>query len=73
MPVIVANVAAFISGYAAIAFLIKFLQTHNTFAFVFYRVALGVVLLFLLNTGRLDPNVGLPIVTSGQASRSILP
>lgn len=73
MPVLVANVAAFISGYAAIAFLIKFLQTHNTFAFVFYRVGLGAVLLFLLNTGRLDPNAGLPIVTSGQASRAILP
>ncbi|MEN6440416.1 MAG: undecaprenyl-diphosphatase UppP [Syntrophobacter sp.] len=38
--------AAAVSGYATIAFLLKFLKTHSTFVFVSYRIALGLFLIF---------------------------
>ena len=40
----VATVVSGISGYAAIAFLIKFLKTRSTFLFVFYRIILGILI-----------------------------
>lgn len=39
------TVAAAVSGYAAIAFLLRFLRNHSTYVFVFYRVILGALLL----------------------------
>lgn len=53
MPTLVATVVAFASGYAAIAFLMKFLQSRSTWVFVWYRVALGVVILGMAFSGRL--------------------
>ncbi len=50
-PTLVATVVAFVSGYAAIAFLMKFLQTRTTAVFVVYRVVLGLVILALGATG----------------------
>jgi undecaprenyl-diphosphatase len=44
----VATVVAGISGYAAIAFLLKFLQTRTTTVFVVYRILLGIALLTVL-------------------------
>ena len=41
----VATVAAAISGYAAIAFLLKYLRTHTTYIFVFYRIVLGIFMI----------------------------
>ncbi len=43
--VIVATLAAAISGYAAIAFLLKFLKKNSTWLFVIYRILLGAALL----------------------------
>jgi undecaprenyl-diphosphatase len=60
VPVLVANAAAFVSGYWAIAFLIRFLQTRSVGIFVIYRVALGLALLGLLAGGVLAPDAGLP-------------
>ena len=54
-PMLIANAAAFVSGYWAIAFLIKFLQKRSTLVFILYRVALGVIILGLLNQGILTP------------------
>ena len=45
---------AFIFGYAAIAFLLRFLATHTTLLFVVYRVALGAVVLALASTGVIE-------------------
>jgi undecaprenyl-diphosphatase len=45
LTLFVATLFSFISGYIAIAFLIKFLKTHSTFLFVFYRIGLGVLIL----------------------------
>jgi undecaprenyl-diphosphatase len=46
-----ATILAFVTGYAAIAFLLRFLATHSTVVFVVYRVVLGVLVLVLLATG----------------------
>ena len=49
VPTTIATIFAFISGYAAIAFLLKFLVSHTTAVFVAYRVVLGIVVLALVN------------------------
>jgi undecaprenyl-diphosphatase len=51
VPTVIATIFAFISGYAAIAFLLKFLVTHTTAVFVVYRVGLGIVVLSLVAAG----------------------
>ncbi len=43
------------SGYLSIAFLLRYLQRHTTYVFVGYRIALGVVLIWLLVSGRVLP------------------
>jgi undecaprenyl-diphosphatase len=48
---IVATVLAFITGYASIAFLLRWLATHSTGIFVAYRVILGSVVLALTAAG----------------------
>jgi undecaprenyl-diphosphatase len=45
--------AAVVSSYAAIAWLLRFLRTRTTIPFVVYRVALGLVLIALLASGTL--------------------
>jgi undecaprenyl-diphosphatase len=49
-PTAVATLLAFVTGYASIAFLLKFLTTHTTGVFVAYRIALGAVVLVLAGT-----------------------
>lgn len=51
---IVATVMAFVVGYAAIAWLLRWLTNHSTLVFVVYRIALGVLVLALVATGTLD-------------------
>jgi undecaprenyl-diphosphatase len=52
LHLIVATAMAAASGYLSIDVLIRYLKTHTTYLFVWYRVGLGVFLLFLLVTGR---------------------
>jgi undecaprenyl-diphosphatase len=52
---IVATVVAGISGYLAIDFLLKFLKKNSTFAFIFYRIAIGVLILVLLYSNIINP------------------
>src|SRR4051795_123706 len=47
----VAIVVAFISGYASIWFLINYLKRHTTHIFIYYRFALGAVMIALLASG----------------------
>lgn len=47
----VATIAAAISGYLSIAFLLRYLQRHSTHLFIAYRLALGLAILGLLTTG----------------------
>jgi undecaprenyl-diphosphatase len=42
---------AFVSGYASIWFLLRYLRTHTTQVFIWYRLALGIVMIALLATG----------------------
>lgn len=51
----VATAVAFVVGYAAIAWLLKYLAHHSTMVFVIYRIALGVLVLGLVASGTLDP------------------
>ncbi|MDQ3281402.1 MAG: undecaprenyl-diphosphatase UppP [Acidobacteriota bacterium] len=51
VPILVAIVVAFISGWASIFFLLRYLRTHTTHVFIYYRYALGTVLAVLLLTG----------------------
>jgi undecaprenyl-diphosphatase len=50
----VALVFAFAVGLASIAWLMRWLSNHSTFVFIYYRIALGVLLIVLLSTGVLD-------------------
>jgi undecaprenyl-diphosphatase len=52
---VIATLLAFISGYASIAWLLRYVSTHSFFPFVVYRVILGVIVAFLLFTGVLHP------------------
>jgi undecaprenyl-diphosphatase len=47
----IATIVAFITGYASIAFLLRYLTTHSTRIFVVYRVALGTAVLALVAAG----------------------
>jgi undecaprenyl-diphosphatase len=47
----VATVIAFVIGYAAVAWFLRFLVRHSLYWFVGYRVALGTVVLMLLGAG----------------------
>ncbi len=53
-PTIVATVVSFIVGYAAIAWLLRYISTRSYAPFVLYRVALGSATLLLLATGVLS-------------------
>jgi undecaprenyl-diphosphatase len=50
----VAVVIAFVVGLASIAWLMRWLTNHSTFVFIWYRIALGVLLIVLLSTGVLN-------------------
>jgi undecaprenyl-diphosphatase len=49
-----ALVFAFVVGLASIHWLMRWLANHSTLVFIYYRIALGVVILVLLSTGVLD-------------------
>ncbi|MHA7860078.1 undecaprenyl-diphosphate phosphatase [Tessaracoccus sp. Y36] len=50
-PTIVATVLAFIIGYAVIAWLLRYVSTHNFRLFVVYRLAVAAIVAVLLLTG----------------------
>jgi undecaprenyl-diphosphatase len=50
----IATLVAFVTGYAAIAWLIKYLGTHTLKVFVVYRIALGVLVLALTASGAIS-------------------
>ena len=51
LQLLVGTVIAFVIGYAAVAWFLKFLVSHSMYWFVGYRVIVGVVVLILLGTG----------------------
>jgi undecaprenyl-diphosphatase len=44
-------VASMVSGFIAIAFLLRYVQRHSFLPFVIYRLALGIVVIFIFATG----------------------
>ena len=50
-PTLVATVVSFVVGYAAIAWLLRYVSTRSYLPFVIYRVALGTLVLALVGTG----------------------
>ena len=63
-PIALATAISFAIGYAVIAWLLRYISTHNFMPFVIYRIALAVLVAILLLTGVLSPlppsNVGPP-------------
>ncbi|WP_446343986.1 undecaprenyl-diphosphate phosphatase [Coleofasciculus chthonoplastes] len=51
MPLTVGVISSAVFSYAAIAWLIRYLQTQNTWIFVWYRVAFGVAILAAIIAG----------------------
>jgi undecaprenyl-diphosphatase len=54
LPMVVGVISAAVFSYGAIAWLIKFLQTQNTWVFVWYRLAFGVGILVAIAAGALS-------------------
>jgi undecaprenyl-diphosphatase len=50
-PTLLATLAAFVVGYASIAFLLRWLARHSTLVFVVYRVVLGALVITLAASG----------------------
>ena len=50
-PTIVATIVSFVVGYAAIAWLLRYVSTNSYTPFVIYRIALGATTLILLGAG----------------------
>jgi undecaprenyl-diphosphatase len=51
----VATLVAGVSGYMAIAWLLKFISRNSMMLFVWYRIALGILLTLLLMSGHIQP------------------
>ena len=54
MSLVVGTISAAIFSYAAIAWLLRYLQTRNTWIFVWYRLAFGVTILGAIFSGLLE-------------------
>ncbi|MGV9291973.1 undecaprenyl-diphosphate phosphatase [Streptomyces sp. NPDC003719] len=55
-PTLFATVIAFGSGYVVIAWFMKFISTKSFMPFVWYRIALGVLIIALVAAGVLSPH-----------------
>ena len=51
---VIATLVAFVTGYLAIAWLLRYLSTHTLRVFVIYRIALGTLVLVLTATGAIS-------------------
>jgi len=57
-PTALATVVAFVVGYGVIAWLLRYISTHNFLPFVLYRIGLAGLVAALLLTGVLEPLPG---------------
>lgn len=57
-PLVFATLIAFVVGYAVIAWFMRFITTKSFMPFVYYRIALGIVLFILVGAGVLSPHAG---------------
>lgn len=54
MPTVVATIVAFVSGYASIALLLRYLVRHTITVFVGYRVIVGALVVALATSGAIN-------------------
>jgi undecaprenyl-diphosphatase len=52
---IVATLVSFVVGYAAVAWLLRFISKHSYSLFIGYRLVLGSVVMVLLATNTIEP------------------
>ncbi|MDX3358424.1 MULTISPECIES: undecaprenyl-diphosphate phosphatase [Streptomyces] len=57
-PTLFATVIAFVSGYVVISWFMKFISSKSFMPFVWYRIALGILLFMLVGAGVLGPHAG---------------
>ncbi len=50
----IATIVSAISGYLAIDFLLKFLKSKSTYIFIWYRIAIAIVILLLISNGLIN-------------------
>ncbi|MBU2505703.1 MAG: undecaprenyl-diphosphatase UppP [Bacteroidetes bacterium] len=55
LNLIVATIAAAVSGYLTIAFLLNYLKKNSTHIFIYYRIALGIAIITLITTNIINP------------------
>jgi undecaprenyl-diphosphatase len=48
LPLLCGFLASLVAGYVTIKYLLKFLQTHRLYVFVYYRIILGIAILLLI-------------------------
>jgi undecaprenyl-diphosphatase len=53
--VVISTIAAGITGYLAIDFLLKYLRNHSTYLFIYYRIIAGLAILILIWTSIIQP------------------
>ncbi|MEW5975868.1 MAG: undecaprenyl-diphosphatase UppP [Acidobacteriota bacterium] len=54
-PLLLGFLAALVTGYLTIRFLLRFLQRYTLFVFIYYRIVLGVVILLLIRYAGFRP------------------
>ena len=52
---IISTIAAAVSGYLAIDFLLKYLKKHSTYLFIYYRIIAGALILILIGYKIIQP------------------
>lgn len=57
LSLVVATIVSGIVGYASIFFLLRFLRTHSTAIFIGYRLFVGVLIIMMLFSGYLSPQI----------------
>ncbi|ARQ71856.1 undecaprenyl-diphosphate phosphatase [Streptomyces marincola] len=67
-PTILATVVAFLVGYAIIAWFMKWITTRSFMPFVWYRIAIGVVILCLVWFGVIEPTAGEDVGTGTEVT-----
>lgn len=55
LELVIATIAAGVSGYWSIAFLIGYLRTHTLTGFIVYRIVIGILLFSLIAAGFVSP------------------
>ncbi|MFJ8045185.1 undecaprenyl-diphosphate phosphatase [Kitasatospora sp. NPDC096147] len=57
-PTLLATAIAFVVGYAAVAWFLKYISNHSFMPFVVYRIGLGILIIVLVSAGVLSPHAG---------------